>query len=176
MPLFRHFKRMWSNGQNNITRWNVSVHKGLYTEAMARLDTLQQELVDIYGDKINYFFVSNTSAAQRAHQSNLQEDDDDEWVEEDEVIPEIEVIEKGFEHFFDDDKSEASWGTNNTKYTEFVSPSTQSTATSSITHDISQVSKDEILERHSLIKGRLCTEYKMDQHSIIKVLQYEAPY
>lgn len=69
--------------------------------------------------------------AQRVRQSTLQEDDDDEWVEEDEVIPEIEVIEKGFEHFFDDDKSEASWGTNNTKYTEFVSPSTQSTATSS---------------------------------------------
>lgn len=174
-PLFRHFKRMWSNGQTNVTRWSISVHKGLYVEAMARLDTLQQDLVDEYGDRINSFFL-DTPSIQRVRQSAFQDEDEDDWVEEDEILPDVEVIEKGFEHFFDDDKSEASWGTSNTKYTEFVGQSTQSTTTSSITHEISQVDKDEIGRRLGMIEDRLLTRYNMDRQNISKVLQYETPY
>jgi len=174
--LFRHFKRMWSNGKSNTTRWSISVHKGLYTEAVVKLQEIQQELVDQYGDRVNYFFF-DTPSVNRSTQRNMTEEDDTSWVEEDDPIPDKEVIAEGFENFLDDDnKSEVSWGTSNTKYTEMVNPSTYSTSASSITQEMSQVSNEEIDNRHRLIERQLVTRFMMDKDSVAQVLKHNAPY
>lgn len=177
MPLVRHFKRMWSNGQTTLTRWNVSVHKGLYEEAMGKFKLLQKELVDMYGEKVNYFFHDTAPYASRAKGDNNStfDDDDDSWVDDDKSVVEKTVIEKGFEKFLDDDQSEASWGTSNTKYTELVQPSTQSTNASSLTQD-GQVDEDELNARHAALEFYLVKELQMDQMNRDKVRQHEQPY
>jgi hypothetical protein len=168
---------MWSNGQNKTTRWSISVHKGLYEEAMVKLKTMQQDLVDEYGDRINYFFHDTPPSNQRARQQDfLREEDDETWLEEDESIPEKAVIEKGFEKFFDDDQSEASWGTNYTKYTEIINPPTQSTNTSSITQEVSFVDDEELAKRHAALEFYLVKDLHMDKESIDNVRQQKPPY
>jgi hypothetical protein len=61
--LFRHFKRMWSNGQGNTEQWALAVHKGLYEEASAKLQGLHHALTNEFGDKINKFFVTQPFCA-----------------------------------------------------------------------------------------------------------------
>jgi len=177
MNTFRHFKRMWTNGTSPTTRWSVSVHKGLYEEATAKLYELQQVLVDEYGDRINHFFMDKPPVSQRTGQYNtITDDDDDNWLDDDESIPDKAVIEQGFEKFMDDDQSEVSWGTNHTKYTEMINPSTHSTNTSSLTQEAIQVDMEEIERRHSAIEYYLVTQLKMDKEHIKKVLEHETPY
>jgi hypothetical protein len=76
----------------------------------------------------------------------------------------------------EDDQSEVSWGTNLTKYTELVQPTTQSTNTTSITQDITQVDEKELEQRQSAVVHYLVTKYNMDKDSVSKVCQNEAPY
>jgi len=168
---------MWSNGRGPSTRWNISVHKGLYDEARAYLQTLQQDLVDKYGEKGNDFFHDTTPSVSRAngYKADTFDDDDDSWVEDDESVVEKTVIEKGFENFLDDDQSEVSWGTSHTKYTELVQPSTQSTNASSLTLDI-QVDEDELNARHGAIEFYLVKDLKMDKDHISKIRHHEQPY
>jgi hypothetical protein len=177
MGLFRHFKRMWSTGQDNAVRWAISVHKGLYDEAVLAMRGLQQELVNEYGDKVNYFFLAQTfRATQKDQRGPIGDDDEDNWFDDDDSIPEKDVIEQGFEKFMEDDQSEVSWGTNMTKYTELVQPSTQSTTTSSLTQEVLQVDAEELDRRHSAVEHYLVTQYQMDRETIQRVKNHEAPY
>jgi hypothetical protein len=177
LALFRHFKRTWSNGQDNMGRWALSVHKGLYEEALTKLQGLQQELLNKYGDKVNIFFADQPARAFRKDESTqIGEDDEDNWFDDDDSIPEKAVIEQGFEKFLDDDQSEVSWGTNLTKYTELVQPSTLSTITSSITQEVLQVDPEELGRRQAAVEHYLVTQYGMDKDTILKVKNHEAPY
>jgi hypothetical protein len=158
-------------------RWALSVHKGLYEEALTKLQGLQQELLNKYGDKVNIFFADQPARAFRKDESTqIGEDDEDNWFDDDDSIPEKAVIEQGFEKFLDDDQSEVSWGTNLTKYTELVQPSTLSTITSSITQEVLQVDPEELGRRQAAVEHYLVTQYGMDKDTILKVKNHEAPY
>ena len=178
IPLFRHFKQQWSV-DIKVARWSLSVHNSLYDEALTKLKILHFELMETYGETVNQFLFSSPNRGTRYEGSfmrtNEEEDDEDSWFDDDETVMEKAVIEKGFETFFEDDKSEVSWGTNNTKYTELVHPSTQSTNTSSLTSEI-LMDKDTRMKRQQLLVQTLRERYELPELVLDKVTKGDPPY
>ena len=55
VKLFRHFKHMWTPDPKKV-KWSLSIHSAMKVEAMQRLQDINSEMQDKYGDEVKKFF------------------------------------------------------------------------------------------------------------------------
>jgi hypothetical protein len=174
--LIRHFKYQWSSDPTE-QRWAISVHKGVYNEVISLLQNLQRNMIDEFGSEVlKYFNQQQTHDYGRPRQSMI-DDDEDNWFEEDEEDKEKDVLEEGFELFLapSDDHSVASWGTGNTKYTELLQRTTQTTINSSLTPD-EKVTESELQQRKGELEKELTSRGCLNGSQINQIIGGKEPF